>query len=86
MRLQGVQLLTGAIVTRIGDVDVTYETDEGRRSTPADLVALAIGFRAAGPALAEQILGPEVVVVGDAHHPADFVHAVNTGADAALRV
>jgi 2,4-dienoyl-CoA reductase (NADPH2) len=86
LRRGGVQLLTGAAVTHVGDVDVTYETDTGQHSIPADVVALAIGFRPAGATLAEQIVGPEVVIVGDAGRPADFVHAVNTGADAALRV
>ena len=79
-------MLTGAKVIMIEDDHVLYEADGETRSVPADLVALALGFRPAGNALAEQIEAPQVLVLGDASRPADFVSAINSGADAGLAV
>jgi hypothetical protein len=61
------------------------------RGTAADLVALAIGWRPTGEAftagLALGALGDvEVRVLGDAESPADFVRAINSGANAGLTV
>jgi 2,4-dienoyl-CoA reductase-like NADH-dependent reductase (Old Yellow Enzyme family)/thioredoxin reductase len=81
----GVTIITKATVVAIEPAAVVYEDADGeRRTVPADAVALAIGWRPTGERLAEQLDGVEVVVLGDAARPADFVHAVNTGADAGL--
>jgi len=53
-------------------------------AVPADRVALAVGWRPRGDTLANDLPGREVVVVGDASRPADFVAAIETGAAAAL--
>ncbi len=86
LKRSGVQMLTGAKVIMIEDDHVLYEADGETRSVPADRVALALGFRPAGNALAEQIEAPQVLVLGDASRPADFVSAINAGADAGLAV
>ena len=72
-----------------GTSDPAAERNEAEGETlsvPADRVALALGFRPTGNALAEQIEGPQVLVLGDASRPADFVSAINSGADAGLTV
>ena len=51
-----------------------------------DRVATAVGWRPRGPSLAERIDAPEVLVLGDADRPGDFVSAINAGADAGLAV
>jgi hypothetical protein len=51
---------------------------------PADHVALAIGWRPVGSRLADELRDVEVVVLGDASRPSDFVSAINDGADAGL--
>jgi 2,4-dienoyl-CoA reductase (NADPH2) len=86
LRAQGVTLLTRAKVVMVENDDVLYEDADGEvRSLPADRVALALGWRPRGAALAEALGdGVEVVVLGDASQPADFVHAINAGADAGL--
>jgi 2,4-dienoyl-CoA reductase-like NADH-dependent reductase (Old Yellow Enzyme family)/thioredoxin reductase len=86
LKRSGVKMLTGAKVIMIEDDHVLYEADGETRSVPADRVALALGFRPTGHTLAEQISGPEVLVLGDASRPADFVSAINAGADAGLAV
>ena len=86
LKRSGVQMLTGAKVIMIEDDHVLYEADGETRSVPADRVALALGFRPAGNALAEQIEAPQVLILGDASRPADFVSAINAGADAGLAV
>ena len=67
---------------------VLYErTDDGSRGTlDVDRVATAVGWSPRGASLADLVDGPEVVVLGDAEHPGDFVSAINAGADAGLRV
>ena len=52
----------------------------------SDRVATAVGWRPRGPSLAERIDAPEVLVLGDADRPGDFVSAINAGADAGLAV
>jgi 2,4-dienoyl-CoA reductase (NADPH2) len=64
---------------------VVTDPDGARRTIPADVVALAIGWRPTGADLAVPA-GVEVRVLGDAEEAADFVRAVNTGADAGLAV
>ena len=86
LKRSGVKLLTGAKVIMIEDDHVLYEADGETRSVPADRVALALGFRPTGHTLADQLSGPEVLVLGDASRPADFVSAINSGADAGLAV
>jgi NADPH-dependent 2,4-dienoyl-CoA reductase/sulfur reductase-like enzyme len=86
LKRQGVKLLTSAKVIMIEDDHVLYEAEGETLSVPADRVALALGFRPTGNALAEQIEGPQVLVLGDASRPADFVSAINSGADAGLTV
>ena len=86
LKRRGVRVLTGAKVIMIEDDHVLYEADGETRSVPAGRVALAIGFKPGGNALAASIEGPEVLVLGDASRPADFVAAINAGADAGLAV
>ena len=62
-----------------------YEDADGEtHAVDADLVGLAIGWRPRGNVLAEELPGVEVHVLGDAARPADFVAAINAGADAGL--
>jgi len=87
LKRAGVRIITRAKVVMIEHEheEVLYEDADGRQqSIPADLVALALGWRPVGNRLAEQLDGVEVVVLGDASQPADFVHAINAGADAGL--
>jgi pyruvate/2-oxoglutarate dehydrogenase complex dihydrolipoamide dehydrogenase (E3) component len=86
LKRSGVKMLTGAKVIMIEDDHVLYEADGETHSVEADRVALALGFRPSGQGLADQIEGPEVLVLGDASRPADFVSAINSGADAGLAV
>ena len=82
----GVAVLTGATVVEIGDRAVEYTSTEGERhAVTADVVALAIGWRPRGADLVAPP-GSEVLVLGDADQPADFVRAVNAGADAGLAI
>ena len=95
LRRDGVQVRTGATVVRI-EPGLVRCTEAGpadgsgpvERELPADLVALAIGWRPSGQRLAGALVraGYDVRVPGDAERAADFVHAVNTGADAALTI
>jgi hypothetical protein len=66
---------------------VLYEDAEGAtHAVGADLVGLAIGWKPRGNVLAEALPGVEVHVLRDAAHPADFVVAINAGADAGLQL
>lgn len=80
----GVEVLTTATVVDISPEAVTWsDADGAHHAIGADVVALAIGWRPTGTADLE--LGDvEVHVLGDADTPADFVRAINAGADAAL--
>ena len=86
LRKQGVKVLTNAKVIMIEDDHVLYEVGEETLSVEADRVALAIGWKPGGNALASSISSCEVLVLGDASRPADFVAAINAGADAGLAV
>jgi 2,4-dienoyl-CoA reductase (NADPH2) len=86
LKRSGVGVLTNAKVIMIEDDHVLYEVDGETRSVSGDHVALALGFRPSGTKLADQLEGPEVLVLGDASRPADFVAAINAGADAGLAV
>jgi 2,4-dienoyl-CoA reductase (NADPH2) len=85
LRREGAQILTGSKLTAVNDGHVVYEDADGAgHELAADIVALATGWRPRGPELADQLSGVEVVVLGDASDPSDFVHAINAGADAGL--
>ena len=87
LRDGGVTILTGAKVTAIEPTRVIYERDDGvRGELPVDRVALAIGWRPSGEPLASSLDGLETHVLGDAARAADFVAAINAGADAGLAV
>ncbi|ODU28565.1 MAG: hypothetical protein ABT15_12915 [Pseudonocardia sp. SCN 73-27] len=84
LKRDGVEVLTKATVVGIDPLGIDWESPDGaRHRVPADVVALAIGWRPTGTAdLALDDI--EVRVLGDADTPADFVRAINSGADAAL--
>ncbi|MHB8736482.1 MAG: oxidoreductase [Terriglobales bacterium] len=85
LRSQGVRILTRAKLTMVQDGHVVYENADGAdHKLAADVVALAMGWRPRGQDLAAQLNGVEVIVLGDAGEPADFLHAINAGADAGL--
>jgi pyruvate/2-oxoglutarate dehydrogenase complex dihydrolipoamide dehydrogenase (E3) component len=87
LRKHGVQILTRAKVTMIEPNQVFYEKADGTtEALPVDRVALALGWRARGSKLTEQLDGRQVLSLGDASRPADFVAAINAGADAGLTV
>jgi 2,4-dienoyl-CoA reductase (NADPH2) len=87
LRDRGVQILTRAKVIMIEPDCVLYEAADGSTAeVGADLVALALGWRPRGNELAGRLEGVEVIVLGDASQPADFVHAINAGADAGLAI
>jgi pyruvate/2-oxoglutarate dehydrogenase complex dihydrolipoamide dehydrogenase (E3) component len=86
---RGVDILTRCKVTSISEDAVTYEDDDGaEHRLPADTVVLAIGWRPTGESLVQSLDGTvdDIVMVGDAAAPGDFVAAVNAGADAGLGV
>jgi thioredoxin reductase len=86
LRADGVQILTRSKVMMVEPNQVLYEHVESgeQDAVPVDRVALAVGWRPRGASFAEQLPGREVVVVGDASRPADFVAAIQAGATAAL--
>ena len=87
LRANGVAILTRSRVTAIEPGRVLYEREDGTRGeVPCDRVALAIGWRARGADLAAAIGHPRTHAIGDAERPADFVAAINAGADAGLAV
>ncbi len=87
LRAAGVRILTEAKVIMIEPGKVICERPDGsEHCVEADDVALAIGWRPSGEDLAGSLDGRETIVLGDARVPADFVAAVNTGADAGLAV
>lgn len=88
LREAGVTVLTNAKVIMIEPLALHFEsTVDGTAGTlEVDRVATAVGWRPRGPALATHGAGLEVVVLGDADRPGDFVGAVNAGADAGLAV
>ncbi len=87
LKAGGVRILTGSRVTGVEPGRVLYEPTEGApQSIEVDRVALAIGWRPRGHHLAEALRGGRVQVIGDALTPADFVAAINAGANAGLAV
>lgn len=87
LRGHGVRILTRAKVTAIEPNQVLYQREDGSSGVvEVDRVALALGWRSRGQQLSSQLDGREVVALGDASRPADFVAAVNAGADAGLAV
>lgn len=87
LRRKGVEIITRATVAMIDPDQVLYETPDGERLvTPADKVALALGWRPRGAEAIGPLEDIDVVVVGDAHAPGDFVAAINAGADAGLAI
>ncbi|MHB1808000.1 MAG: oxidoreductase [Solirubrobacteraceae bacterium] len=87
LRAAGVEILTEAKVILIERGRVVYERpDGGEHAVEVDDIALAIGWRPRGEALAGSLNGHETLILGDAREAADFVAAVNAGADAGLAV
>jgi 2,4-dienoyl-CoA reductase-like NADH-dependent reductase (Old Yellow Enzyme family)/thioredoxin reductase len=87
LKAAGVRILTESRVTAVDDGRVIYERADGESETlVVDRVALAIGWRPRGAWLADVLNGRDVQVIGDAHTPADFVAAINVGANAGLAV
>lgn len=87
LKRAGAGLMTSSKVVMIEPGELLYEDAEGATvAFPVDKVALALGWRPSGHELGDAIgsLGIEAVVLGDAAAPADFVNAINAGADAAL--
>jgi pyruvate/2-oxoglutarate dehydrogenase complex dihydrolipoamide dehydrogenase (E3) component len=87
LRSAGVTILTEAKVTLIEPTRVVYERPDGsEHAIDIDRVALAIGWRPRGEVMASAVGAVETMVLGDAAHAADFVAAINAGADAGLAV
>ncbi|MCE3551670.1 NAD(P)/FAD-dependent oxidoreductase [Pseudonocardia sp. RS11V-5] len=90
LKKDGVDVLTRATVVGIEPGVVHWQGADGTaHALDADLVALAIGWRPTGSEVTAGLElgeGIEVRVLGDADSPADFVRAVNAGADAGLTV
>ncbi|HEX5195330.1 MAG TPA: NAD(P)/FAD-dependent oxidoreductase [Solirubrobacteraceae bacterium] len=87
LRAAGVQILTNSKVIMIEPNRVVYESPDGERGEVAvDRVALAIGWKPRGAVLVSKLPEHETMMLGDAHQAADFVAAVNSGADAGLEV
>jgi 2,4-dienoyl-CoA reductase (NADPH2) len=83
----GVQVLTRSTVTGIETDRVRFESEDGTtHDLPATHVALAVGWRPRGEQLAVPLAGRELVVLGDADRPADFVAAVGAAAAAARAI
>lgn len=87
LRDMGVAILTRCTVTSIEADRVVFERADGTvGDLEADRVALAIGWLARGKELTSAVDGRVYMVVGDADSPADFVAAINAGADAARAI
>ncbi len=83
LRESGVAILTGCRVVSIEPDRVNFERQDGTlASVEANHVALAIGWQPRGSDLTDALNGRSHIVIGDAANAADFVAAVNTGADA----
>jgi 2,4-dienoyl-CoA reductase (NADPH2) len=87
LREAGVTILTGCEVVAIEAERTVFRREDGRVEDIAiDRVALAIGWVPRGPEIAAAVDGRRHVLVGDATRPADFVAAINAGADAGLAI
>jgi len=87
LREVGVAILTGSKVVSIQPDRLVYEAGDGTTGeVECDLVALAIGWVPRGDEFVAALNGRRHLVVGDASRPADFLAAVNAGADAARSV
>ncbi|HWH19837.1 MAG TPA: FAD-dependent oxidoreductase [Solirubrobacterales bacterium] len=91
LRGAGVQILTRSKVVMIEPDQVLFEDEEGETHPLAvDRVALALGWTPRGDAILDALtragVEAEVHVLGDAKTPADFVAAINAGADAGLEL
>jgi 2,4-dienoyl-CoA reductase (NADPH2) len=84
----GVHVLTNSRVVEIGEHDVLVDPQNApQQRIEVDRVILALGWVATGATFADDLDGAyEVLVVGDADEPRDFVAGINSGADAALAV
>jgi NADPH-dependent 2,4-dienoyl-CoA reductase/sulfur reductase-like enzyme len=84
----GVRILTNSRVVEIGEHEVVIEAQDGSELRIAvDRVILALGWVPTGAAFSDGLDGAyEVLVIGDAAEPRDFVAGVNAGADAAVSV
>jgi 2,4-dienoyl-CoA reductase-like NADH-dependent reductase (Old Yellow Enzyme family)/NADPH-dependent 2,4-dienoyl-CoA reductase/sulfur reductase-like enzyme len=85
---QGVNVQTGAKVTKIGDGKITYiQNGEELQINNVDIVVLAIGAKAYNP-LAEQLVGmvPQIIVAGDANKVRKAIDATRDGYEAAMQV
>jgi NADPH-dependent 2,4-dienoyl-CoA reductase/sulfur reductase-like enzyme len=84
LKKSGVHVLTKSKVTAIEPDRVIYAAEDGTsQEIAASRVALAVGWRPRGEQLAQPLAGRELVVLGDAERPADFVAAVAAAAAAA---
>jgi 2,4-dienoyl-CoA reductase-like NADH-dependent reductase (Old Yellow Enzyme family)/thioredoxin reductase len=87
LRADGVEILTRCRVVAIEPDRTVFEREDGTvAEVESDRVALAIGWVARGAEFAAALDGRRHLVVGDAAKPADFVAAINAGADAGLAV
>ena len=85
LRKGGVEILTNQVIA-IEAGRLVYEPETARLEMAVDRVALAVGWRPRGRPACMALDGREVLVVGDADHPADFVAAVGAGGLAALQI
>jgi 2,4-dienoyl-CoA reductase-like NADH-dependent reductase (Old Yellow Enzyme family)/thioredoxin reductase len=87
LKKAGVHVLTKSKVVAIEPDRLVYEAEDGTtHEVVASRVALAVGWRPRGEQLAQPLAGRELVVLGDAERPADFVAAVAAAAAAARAI
>jgi 2,4-dienoyl-CoA reductase-like NADH-dependent reductase (Old Yellow Enzyme family)/thioredoxin reductase len=87
LKKAGVHVLTKSKVVAIEPDRLVYEAEDGTtHDVVASRVALAVGWRPRGEQLAQPLAGRELVVLGDAERPADFVAAVAAAAAAARAI
>lgn len=86
LRKAGARILTGHQVVRVDPEGVVCrKLEDGiELEVAADVVALAAGWSPRGNALAAQLGDREVILIGDAESPADFVAATGAAARVAL--
>ncbi len=88
LKEQGLTIITRAKVTMIDANEVIYESVEtgAQAAIPADRVAMAVGWRPQGEKFAADLGSRTVILAGDAARPADFVAAIQAGANAGLAI